>query len=184
MKITIISGSPRKGSLSNRAALLLKRELEAKGRTVDLIDVREHVLPMVQTVWTSEELVPEEYQSLYQRMNASDAFILVTPEYNGGYSPAMKNLLDHFPKSTYARKPIGISTASNGAFGGMRAAQQMQQMVCAFFGIPSPHMFVVPLVDKKIDADGVLLDESFQSSVDRFTSEFAWLADSLYLSVK
>ena len=45
--------------------------------------------------------------------------LLVTPEYNGSYTPALKNLFDHFPKQS--RKPFGIVTASPGALGGMRA---------------------------------------------------------------
>ncbi len=43
-------------------------------------------------------------------MFAANAFIIVTPEYNGSYTPAMKNLFDHFPKQIH--KPFGIVTAS------------------------------------------------------------------------
>ena len=69
-------------------------------------------------------------------MFEADAFILVSPEYNGSYSPAMKNLVDHFPKQHH--KPFGIATASPGPLGGIRASQQMQLLVNALFGIASP----------------------------------------------
>jgi NAD(P)H-dependent FMN reductase len=110
-------------------------------------------------------------------MFEADAFILVTPEYNGSYSPAMKNMLDHFPKQHH--KAFGIVTASPGAMGGMRAAMQLQQLVFAFFGIGSPYMLVVPGVDKKFDIEGNLLDEGFKKSVDLFLKEFIWLSEKV-----
>ena len=110
-------------------------------------------------------------------MFAADAFILVSPEYNGSYSPAMKNLVDHFPKQHH--KPFAIVTASPGPMGGIRAAQQMQLLVGALFGIASPYMLIVPAVDKKFDVKGNLVDESFENSVHNFVSEFLWLAENL-----
>jgi NAD(P)H-dependent FMN reductase len=102
---------------------------------------------------------------------------MVTPEYNGSYSPAMQNMFDHFPKQH--RKVFGLVTASTGALGGMRAAMQLQQFTMALFGIPSPYMLITPLVDKKFDADGTLTDPSFQKSIDVFTKEYLWLAEKL-----
>lgn len=111
-------------------------------------------------------------------MFSANAFILVTPEFNGSYTPAMKNLLDHFPKQ--GRKPFGIVTASPGMMGGIRATQQMQLLINALFGIASPHMLVVGAVDKKFDAEGNLLDKSFEKNVDVFVNEFLWLIESLH----
>jgi len=131
----------------------------------------------MQSVWISPEKTPVEFQPLAKRIFEADAYILVTPEYNGSYSPSLKNLLDHFPKRH--RKPFGIVTASPGAMGGIRAAQQLVQLVPALFGIASPYMLIVPAVDKKFSPDGDLLDESFQNGVHNFISEFLWLADQL-----
>jgi NAD(P)H-dependent FMN reductase len=89
----------------------------------------------------------------------------------------LKNLLDHFPK--FNRKAFGIVTYSTGALGGMIAAQQMQQMICAFFGIPCPHMLLIGNIDKKISEQGEKLDEILNRSLDNFTNEFVWLARAL-----
>ena len=110
-------------------------------------------------------------------MFTADAFILVTPEYNGSYSTAMKNLLDHFPKQYH--KVFGIVTASPGAFGGIRAAMQLQQVIYGLFGIGSPHMLIVPTVDKKFNAEGVLIDPAFAKNIDVFVNEFLWLAEKI-----
>ena len=167
MTIEIISGSPRHESVTVRVAKFLQKFLsETTTHEVKLLDVRDFPLPNIQKVWTSLEAVPEEWKHLGERVFSADAFILVTPEFNGGYSQAMKNLLDHFPKQSH--KPFGIVTASVGEMGGMRASQQM---------------LVTPLVDKKFDAEGNLLDESFQKQIESFVKEYLWLAERLVTSV-
>ncbi|MFN3489406.1 MAG: NADPH-dependent FMN reductase [Emticicia sp.] len=178
MKIEIISGSPRHASVTVRVAKFLQKLLsETTAHEVSLLDVRDFPLPAIQKVWTSLETVPEEWKELGERVFSADAFILVTPEFNGSYSPAMKNLLDHFPKQSH--KPFGIVTASVGAMGGMRASQQMLLLIGALFGIVSPQMLVTPLVDKKFDAEGNLLDEGFLKSIEVFVKEYLWLAEKL-----
>lgn len=178
MTIEIIAGSPRKDSVTHRVALFLKKHLtEHTAHTVNIIDVRDWNLPLLQQVFSSVEKTPDAFKPLAERMLGADAFILVTPEYNGGYSPALQNLMDHFPKQ--AHKPFGIVTASVGAMGGMRASQQMLLLVAALFGIPSPYMLVTPMVDKKFDALGNLTDPGFQKSIDVFVTEFLWLAETL-----
>ncbi|MBK6374100.1 MAG: NAD(P)H-dependent oxidoreductase [Saprospiraceae bacterium] len=112
-----------------------------------------------------KELVDDIYRT--------DGFILLTPEYNGSYTPVLKNLLNHFPKMH--RKPCAIVSASDGALGGMRAAQQLQLLIGAHFGLMSPYMMVVPHMHTKFDEDGVLLDPKFQLAIDKFTEEFLWL---------
>lgn len=178
MNIEIISGSPREKSLTNRVALFLEKYLSAAtSHAVNIIDTRDWKLPLLQEVWTSAEKAPDEFKPLAKRMFEADAFILVSPEFNGSYSPAMKNILDHFPKQHH--KAFGIVTASPGIMGGMRASQQMQLLVGALFGILAPNMLIVPMVDKKFDENGNLTDPSFEKSVESFVNEFLWLAESI-----
>jgi NAD(P)H-dependent FMN reductase len=179
MNIVIISGSARSHSMTRRVALHLHERLSANHHA-DLIDLRKEVLPPVETVFSSEEKTPAEYLGLRKKVFEADAFIFVSPEYNGGYSPAMKNLLDHFPKTAYARKAVGIVTASDGLFGGMRAAMQLQQLVCALFAVPCPQMLVTPQADKKFEENGMLVDEAFTRNIDNFLTEYLWLAGSLF----
>jgi len=178
MRIEIISGSPRKGSVTKRVALHLQTILNGKnGHQAGIIDMQEHALPPMQSVYNSVDAAPEQYRALAERMLAADAYIIVTPEYNGSYSSALQNLFDHFPKRN--GKTFGIATASPGALGGIRAAMQAQQFIYALFGIGSPYMLVTPQVDKKFDEEGNLTDPQFQKSIDLFTSEFLWLAEKV-----
>ncbi len=163
-----------------RVALYLQQYVSGMGHAAGLIDLREHHLPPMQDVYKTAAAAPPQQKILAERMFAADAFILVTPEYNGSYSPAMQNLFDHFPKQYH--KAFGLATASTGALGGMRAAMQLQQFVLAIFGIPSPQMLVIPQMDKKFDAGGNLTDAAFQRSIDVFIAEFFWLAERLALT--
>jgi NAD(P)H-dependent FMN reductase len=179
MNIEIIAGSPRRGSLSHRVALHLlgKLQQQAAQHHVGLINMQEVQLPFVQSVWQTPEHIPAEFKEVAMRIFDASAIIIVSPEYNGGYSPAMKNFLDHFPKQS--RKAFGVATSSPGAMGGMRAAQQILQLVPALMGIASPTLLVVPGVDKKFGEDGNLLDEDFAKNINTFIAEFLWLAEAI-----
>jgi NAD(P)H-dependent FMN reductase len=179
MNIEIISGSPRKESVSHRVALFLQKYMSEKTEhNVNIIDVRDWAFPLLQQeVFTSADRTPDDLKPLAKRMFEANAFIMVSPEYNGSYTSALKNVFDHFPKQMH--KTFGIVTASPGMMGGMRATQQMQLLISALFGIGSPHMLVTPTVDKKFDEAGNLIDPSFQKNVDVFVGEFLWLAEAL-----
>lgn len=176
MNITIISGSPRKESTSFRIALHLKNNIKMNAQ---LVDVRVVDLPFVDQVWSNDSDVPSGYKDFNAVMKNSDAFILVTPEYNGVFSPALNNLLCHFPKSVYMRKPMAIVSSSTGAMGGMRSALHLQQQVAGLFGILQPQMLVVGNVTEKFDEQGNLIDLKFKSSIDTFCEELYWLVTKL-----
>lgn len=178
MRIEIISGSPRQASVTKRAGIYLKNWLQKNtGHTVGLIEMSDWDLPLLKSVFVSVDKTPDEFKPLSERIFAADAFILVTPEYNGSYTAALKNLLDHFPKQHH--KAFGIVTASPGALGGLRAAQQLLLLVPALFGVASPYLLVIPAIDKKFDADSKLIDESFSNSIHNFITEFLWLAENV-----
>lgn len=179
MNIEIVSGSPRKDSVTHRVVLYLRKYLKEKtNHNINILDVRDWEINVLQQeVFRSEDIAPVVLQPLAKRMFAADAFIVVTPEYNGSYTPAVKNLFDHFPKQSH--KLFGIVTASPGALGGVRAALQLQVLVYALFGIGSPHMLITPAVEKKFDESGNLIDPGFQKNIDVFVSEFLWLAEKL-----
>lgn len=178
MQIEIISGSPRKESVSYRVALHLQQQISKEtSHNVNIIDVRDWHFPLLQEVITNEESAPEHLKPLVRRMFAAQAFILVTPEYNGTYTAALKNLLDHFPKQSH--KAFGVVTASPGAMGGMRASQQMLLLIPALFGVACPNMLIVPSVDKKFAPDGTLVDTGYAKAVETFLKEWLWLAERL-----
>ena len=178
MRVEIISGSARANSQTKRVALHLYNKLEnAKEVAVGLISLNELALGPVENVFNSSCDAPAQLRLIVDRVLNADALILVSPEYNGSYSPAMKNFLDHFPKQT--QKTFGIVTASPGAFGGMRAAMQLQSLTYGLMGVGSPQMLIVPELQKKFDEDGQLIDFTFAESVETFIDNFLWLAHAV-----
>jgi NAD(P)H-dependent FMN reductase len=178
MNIEIISGSPRTNSVTHRVALFLQKHFAANTQhNIGLLDVRDWNMPLLNFVIGTPDQAPDHLKPLANRMFAADAFILVTPEYNGSYSAALQNLLDHFPKQS--RKAFGLVTGSPGGLAGARASQQLLLLVPALFGIAAPNMLLVPFLDQKFSPEGELTDAGFQKSVDTFTNEFLWLAEAL-----
>lgn len=180
MIISIINGSQnRKNSLSTRVARHLEKLINTSlpDHITHFIDVRQYDIPLDTAFYDNQEHTPEHLQEMAVWFMESDAFVLVTPEYNGSFSPALKNLLNHFPK--FSHKVCCVATASDGALGGMRAAQQLLLNVPAHFGIASPYLLIVPKVQEKFDVHGNLIDASFQRAIDTFYNEFLWLVKKL-----
>jgi NAD(P)H-dependent FMN reductase len=180
MNIEIVSGSARQESITLRAAKYLQAHLSevASQHNFGLIDLKEHPLPFIDKVYFTPAHAPENIRPQAERMFAADAFILVTPEYNGTVAPSLVNWFGHFPKQLH--KAFGLVTASNGALGGIRAAMDLQHFSLALFGVPSAQMLVIGEVDKKFDASGNLIAEVFQSNIDNFVAEFLWLAEKIH----
>lgn len=180
MNITIISSSPRPESVSFRISLFLEKLFKEETKhAVSLLDVREW-LPHFeegQPVYKTLADCPPELKPLGELIFGTDAFIIVSPEYNGGYPYALKRLLDHFDKHPHT--VFGIVTSSPGAMGGMRAALALQHYVAALFGLLSPYMLITPAVTEKFDEKGNLLDDKFRKSIDIFKKELLWLAEKV-----
>ena len=178
MNIEIISGSAREKSITVRAAYAVQNWFRSHtSHNIHIIDCREYQLPWMERVFNSLENTPDEWKPLFNRIFNADAFIFVTPEYNGSYSPALKNMVDHFPKLLH--KPLGIVTASDGKLGGMRAAQQLILLGAGLFTIVSPQLLLVPTIEQKLDKKGHVIDPSFEKSIHNFASEYLWLAEKL-----
>jgi NAD(P)H-dependent FMN reductase len=179
MNIEIIAGSPRNPSLNARVAHYVYNQLRRTSKhNIGIIELNKVTFPFIQKVWSNADQATPELKPIAERMFAADAFIISSPEYNGAYSPAMKNLFDHFPKQH--RKPFGIITSSDGMMGGIRASQQLLQLIPALFGIASPNMLIVPQADKKFDTEGNLTAPEFQKNIDDFCNNFLWLAEKLH----
>ncbi len=63
------------------------------------------------------------------RVDAADAFIFVTPEYNYSYSPALKNAID-FLNNEWWRKPLGF-VSYGGVSSGTRGVAALMPVAAA-----------------------------------------------------
>lgn len=178
MKILIVSGSRREDRKSHRLALYLEKTLESKGYDVELFDTREYEIPLLEDIYSKLKNPHEGLVHLKSLLDHTDHIIVVTPEYNGHFSPAIKNTLDHF-KPEYSQKVIGVATASAGKMGGIRASIHMQSYVLALGAYPVPKIGLTPEVQHKFDEKGNVTDESIVPTMDSFLSDFLFLAHAV-----
>jgi NAD(P)H-dependent FMN reductase len=181
MNVTIISASTRLGRQTHKAALGLLKYLQPfEHLKPQLVDLAEYRLPLFEETLARHPDPPQVLLELGAILSQSDAMLFVTPEYNGSYSPALKNAVDSFNKTEFARKAIGIVTVTTGAMGGIRAGLALQHLIPALFAYPVPQMLLVPSVQNKFDDEGNLLDPAFEKNMASFVKEFLWLAEAVY----
>lgn len=65
-------------------------------------------------------------RNFVDRVNAADAFVVVTPEYNHGYPASLKSAIDSAYDEWHA-KPVGF-VSYGGISGGLRAVEQLRQV--------------------------------------------------------
>ncbi|WP_372883167.1 NADPH-dependent FMN reductase [Psychromonas sp.] len=106
--------------------------------------------------------VPPALNELAKKIESSDGFIMISPEYNHFMSPALANLLNHFGSSLFSYKPSVIVTYSAGQWGGVRAAVGMRTFLSELGCLPVSAMIHVPKAQEVFAADG-----SAQSGVDQ-----------------
>ena len=92
MNLTIISGSNRKNSQSERVSLIIKNECEKFASiSADILNLYEEKIPL----WTEAGLGDFEtrWQVLSDVLANSEGFVFVVPEWHGMVPPHVKNLL-------------------------------------------------------------------------------------------
>ena len=86
-------------------------------------------------------------------MEAGDAYVFVTPEYNYFAPPSLVNAIDYVLHE-WAYKPAGI-VSYGGASGGMRSAQMLKLLLTSVKVMPIPDSVNVGAFRQFIGEDGI-----------------------------
>jgi NAD(P)H-dependent FMN reductase len=172
-RLAIVIGSTRPG----RAGLPIadwftERARRHGGFELDVVDLAELNLPML-----DEPNHPRLRQYTHQhtkdwsvRVGGSDAFVIVTPEYNHGYSAPVKNAIDYLHHEWHY-KPVGF-VSYGGVASGTRAMQQLKQVVTALRMLPLTDAVNIPFHTQFIDDDGaVQANETMEQAADTMLDE-------------
>lgn len=178
MKIAIINGSSRQGQKSILVSRFLHHRLTSLGTVTSLLDVASYNFPVMEERLRFLTEPPAGMVEFSQKMQEAQGLILVTPEYNGSYSGALKNTLDYF-KAEYERKVFGLVTVSNGRMGGANAMHHLQAWAIHVKGIVSPYKLYVDEVENQFDESGNLLQGSLEKKLDPFLTSFLWLTQAI-----
>lgn len=181
-KILVFSGSWREGSLNTRLATLAAKRLRAAGAEVKQISLGDYPLPLVDA--TGFTTTPQVAHDLHAVIDAHDGLYIASPEYNGGYAPALKNALDWASiskggpsASGLAGKVVALGGASPGERGAYRGMTQLRTSLELGFGaLMVPEMVAIAGAHKAFDDAGELLDARSSGFLDKQVARLIKLA--------
>ncbi|HLR16387.1 MAG TPA: NAD(P)H-dependent oxidoreductase [Alcanivoracaceae bacterium] len=103
-------------------------------------------------------------------VDAADAYIFVTPEYNYCPPPALNNALNYVYKE-WNYKPCGF-VSYGGVSGGLRAVQAAKLHVTTLKMMPMMEGVAIPMVAKQLNDDGQFVsNELIDHSADTLLNE-------------
>jgi NAD(P)H-dependent FMN reductase len=156
-KLHVILASTRPGRAGEPIADWFVERARAHGAfDVELVDLAAVNLPFLDEA-NHPRLRRYEHQHTKDwsaRIDAGDAFVFVTPEYNYGMTAPLKNAIDylHFE---WQHKPVGF-VSYGGVAAGTRAVQQLKQVVTTLKMVPLVEAVNIPFHPQFIDELGVL----------------------------
>ena len=130
MKLHIIVGSVREGRTAIKIANWLLSEIESYDYSTvetEIVDLKEWDLPIFAGAHPPASGIYDQpkQQAWADKIATADAFILISPEYNHGYSPALKNALDYLGKEWQGKPAAYIGYGSTN---GSRSIDQIRQV--------------------------------------------------------
>lgn len=173
--IAIISASVRIGRRSHRTALFFQNYLTEQGlATVEILDLMEYQFPVFDERLRLQENPLPALKEFSEKIKAADGVIIVTPEYNGGYPASLKNVVDAL-YDEWRRKPVAISTNSDGVFGGTQVITSLQFTLWKIRAWTVPAMFPVRNLSQTFDENGVPSDKAdTEKRAKGFVDELLW----------
>ena len=177
--IAIISSSVRVNRKSHWVALYFKKYiLENNLATAEILDLNEYQFPLFEERLRFQKNPTPQVLDFAKKVKSADGVIIVTPEYNGGYPASLKNAIDLL-YDEWHRKPVAISTASDGIFGGTQVITSLQFSLWKIRAWTVPAMFPVSKVDKAFDENGNAMDkEATDKRAKLFIDELLWCMEA------
>lgn len=173
LKIVVLVGSARTGSINRTLALALERLAEGRMR-FDYPPIA--TLPLYNGDLETDP--PEVLWDIKARIEAADGVLFVTPEHNRSIPALIKNAIDWASRpnrrNSWKGKRAAVCGASPGARGADMAQMHLRQIVVPL-GVemmPQPEAYT-PWREGLIDPDGHFADEADAKRHQRFLDAFA-----------
>ncbi len=156
MRLTVVPGTNRAGSLTLKLAKLVAADYAALGCEVDLLTLDLGV----------EFLDPFAYKqpkpavaALVARFLTCDAALFVVPEYNGSYPGILKLFVDMLPeREGFSQRPCAFIGLSAGQFSSLRSVEHFQGVAGYRNAYIFPNRVFIGDSFKQFDADGKLIE--------------------------
>ncbi len=177
--IVIISSSVRQNRKSHWVALYFKNYIiENQLATIEIIDLFQYQFPLFDERLRFHPNPTDKMLEYAQKIKNADGVLIVTPEYNGGYPASLKNAIDLLYEEWH-RKPVAISTVSDGVFGGSQVITSLQFSLWKIRAWTVPAMFPVPKVEHAYNEYGTALEkEVTDKRAKSFIGELLWCIEA------
>ena len=155
--LAVIVASTRPGRVGIKIGEWFQALVLKDGRfDVDFIDLAEVNLPFFDEPHHPrlQKYTHQHTKEWSARIDAADAVVFVTPEYNFGMPATLKNALD-FLHTEWAHKAAGI-VSYGGVSAGLRSAEMTRRVLGALSMFPVNAAVSIPFVAKLVDGEGEL----------------------------
>src|ERR1700704_940508 len=140
LKILVIPGSLRTGSLNARLGGAALPENAHAGAGVTRISLADFPLPIYDGDLQTKSGVPKNAINLKRMMSAHHGVLIVTPEYNSSVPSLVKNTIDWVTRvqdinetrgQVFRERAFAIAAASENRLGGTRALSALRLILAA-----------------------------------------------------
>lgn len=160
LKILVIPGSLRTGSLNAKLAAVAAYELAQAGVEVTRISLGDFPLPLYDGDLQAKSGVPKNAVNLKRMIGAHHGVLIVTPEYNSSVPPLVKNTIDWVtrvqdPQETrgqvFRNRAFAIAAASESRLGGSRALAALRLVLTACHATVIPNQLALSFAAEAYD---------------------------------
>src|SRR5436190_16312484 len=160
LKILVIPGSLRAGSLNARLAATAACELAQAGAEVTRISLSDFPLPIYDGDLQARSGVPKNAVNLKRMIGAHHGVLVVTPEYNSSVPPLVKNTIDWVTRvqdphetrgQVFRERAFAIAAASESRLGGARALAALRLILSACHATVIPNQLALAFAGEAYD---------------------------------
>lgn len=176
-RIAIIVGSLRKASFNRKLALAVEKLLP-EGVVAERLEIGD--LPLYNQEYDPD--FPAPARLFKQRVEAADALLFVTPEYNRSVPGVLKNAIDFgsrpWGSNSFAGKRAAVIGTSPGATGSALAQQHLRNVLVGVgvLAMPGPEVFI-QFKEGMIDEAGGVAEDRTRQYLQGFVDQYlGWLA--------
>lgn len=177
----LFSASMREGSLNTQLAVLAAEAINKLGGQVDMAEMKDFDCPSYNGDSETDSGIPPGAQEFQRRLLANDAFIIVSPEYNGSMPGLLKNVIDwtsRFRPQPFNEKQCLLMSASPSMVGGNRALLALRIPLEHLGTRVFPNMFSLAMAHKSFNAEGKIADEGLAKRFEDNIEAFMQLAEA------
>jgi chromate reductase, NAD(P)H dehydrogenase (quinone) len=160
LKILVIPGSLRTGSLNAKLAAAAVDELVRAEASVTRLSLGDFPLPIYDGDLETKSGVPKNAVNLKRMLGSHDGVLLVTPEYNSSLPALLKNAIDWISRvqdshetrgQVFRDRPFAIAAASAGRLGGTRCLAALRLILSACRATVIPNQLALSFADQAYD---------------------------------